>query len=311
VTNDGTYAYFAFSADDGVWFAFAQLNSDGTLTFNTIGGRPPNTSGGSPPNGYWLKKVSDEGEGVLGPPTRLSIGVNGEGHVFIAYSGSTCGLCAFDSSGSPYTSWTNSLRVAEAFSSPVIFPYQPGQMMVVGGNYANIWNGSWGTPTLLSGNDGVRDSYAFSARGTVYLFEASSRCQHGSDSECVGFFTFNGERWSEEHATNVPLNHRYGIRPFEMTYDGSKDRFLIFTRDATSTVLYEYSAQAHSTFYRTTPIATGRVSIDDMTSVETTNVNATLHIDDLAVAWMEPRSCLSCPPDEVFSPMYVYVGPTP
>jgi len=308
MTNDETHVYFAFSGYDGIWFAFAQLNSNGTLIFNTVGGIPPNTSGGSPPGGYPLKHVSDEGKDVLAdyspPPTRLSIGVNGEGHVFIAYSGSTCGLCVFDSSAPPYTSWTNSLRVTEAFNSPIIFPYLPGQIMVVADNYANIWNGGWGTPSSLSGNDGVRDSYAFVVHGTVYLFEAMS-CQQTPGSECVGMFSFSGGEWSLEHATNVPL---YG--PFQVTYDGSKDRFLIFASDPTNTVLYEYSAEAHATHYRRTTIAAGRIYWAGFVSSQTTIVNAKMHVDNIAVAWFEPNPACSCVNDEYPALMYAYVGPT-
>jgi len=267
-TSDGTYVYLGFGGVDSIWFAFARLNSNGTITLNTDGGS--------------LKQVSSQGG------YRFSIGLNSEGHVFIASSGYGCSLCVFDSSASPYTLWTNSLRVSQTSSdTPVILPYKTGQMMVIEGNYSNIWNGSWATAISIPRNSGP-DNYAFFAHGIVFLFKRTESCQTTNGLECVSFLTFNGMKWSTEHVTNVIVSvAHYSRTQFAITYDGSNDRFLIFTRDPTATILYEYSGHAHSTSYQRTTIAAERSLIEPMTSIETTHVNSTMHVDNGAVAWQE------------------------
>ena len=151
------------------------------------------------------------------------------------------------------------------------------------------------------------DNYAFFAHGIVFLFKRTESCQTTNGLECVSFLTFNGMQWSTEHVTNVVVGvDHYSKTQFAITYDGSNDRFLIFTRDPTGTILYEYSGHAHSTSYQRTTIAAERRLIEPMTSIETTHVNTTMHVDNAAVAWQEPW-CGSNPdvPDCVLA----YVGP--
>src|SRR5437660_28798 len=287
-TSDGTYVYLGFGGGDGIWFAFAGLNSNGSITLNADGGS--------------LKQVSSQGG------YRFSIGLNSGGHVFIASSGYGCSLCVFDSSTSPYTLWMNSLRVSQTSSdTPVILPYKTGQMMVIEGNYSNIWNGSWATAISVPRNSGP-DNYAFFAHGIVLLFKRTESCQTTNGLECVSFLTFNGMKWSTEHVTNVVVSVDHYFRTqFAITYDGSNDRFLIFTHDPTATILYEYSGHVHSTSYQRTTIAAERSLIEPMTSIETTHVNSTTHVDNVAVARAE--SSRGNNPD-ASDCILAYVGPT-
>lgn len=267
VTNDESHVYIVVATGSAIDFALGQLNLNGTITMDTNGGT--------------LKTASYDGSSA---GVRLSVAVDSDLHAFIAYQVALgCGLCVVDSSP-PYTTWTSglslSLQQENGLNWPKIHAYGPGQVIVVSGDYSNVWNGSWETAIFLSGNNEEQDGNLFYVNGTTYLF--------GDYASYLGYYSFDGASWSTIQLTNVPLS--YGAPPFAITYDSVQDKFVAFvpsTDGAGNGIIYQYSGARDSNLYQHLAIFAGRNLVYGTTSFETIVTSQGPSLGYIAFAWTE------------------------
>lgn len=245
VNNDDSHVYIALATNSAIYFAFGQLNQDGTIAMDN--------------NGGLLKTASYDASSA---GTRLSIAVDSNLHAFIAYQAALgCGLCVADASP-PYTAWNKVQLSTGGLNWPKIHTYGPGQMILVSGDYSNVWNGNWGTPVYLSGNNGEEFGNLFYENGKIYLVGMYGH---------IGFYTFDGTAWSTLQLTNIP-SLGPGDPSFSVSYDSLQNKFVIFVTSTDGTnggLIYQYSGAADSTLYNRIPIAVQNSIEWGTTSLET------------------------------------------